>query len=81
MPNLGKLYIDVNLLGQSLNFPPEHMIVGMGYDPQYGGYLIVGGPTLPMSDGHEIASISLQTNFFGANFSVPPGMGPMNMGS
>jgi hypothetical protein len=77
MPNLGKLYIDVNLLAQQMNFPPEHSIVGMGYDQQNGGFLIVGGPTLPVSDGQEIPNIALETSFFGGAFSVPPGMGPL----
>ncbi len=75
MANLGKLYIDAELLGRLLNFPPEHGIVSMGYDQQNGGYLIVGGPTLPASNGQEIPTIALETNFFGAGFTVPSGEG------
>jgi len=71
MPQLGKLYIDVDLLARQLNFPPEHGIVGLGYDQQNGGFLIVGGPTMPMSDGRDIPNISLETNFFGSGFAVP----------
>lgn len=81
MPNLGKLYIDVDLLARQMNFPPEHAIVGLGYDPQNGGFLIVGGPTLPVSDGRDIAPITLETSFFGGAFSVPPGYAPQDMGS
>jgi hypothetical protein len=80
MPQLGKLYIDVALLARQMNFPPEHGIVGMGYDQQNGGFLIVGGPTLPHSDGQDIPSVSLDASFFGGAFSVPPGTGPMNTG-
>jgi hypothetical protein len=72
MANLGKLYIDAALLGRLLNFPPEHGIVSMGYDEQNGGYLIVCGPTLPASDGQGIATIALETNFFGGGFSAGP---------
>ena len=81
MPNLGKLYIDVELLARQMNFPPDHNIVGMGYDPQNGGYVIIGGPTMPMSDGHDIAVVSLETSFFGGTFTVPMGYRPQNMGS
>ena len=71
MPNLGKLSIDVALLARQLNFPPEHSIVGMGYDQQDGGYLIIGGPTMPASDGQSIPSVALETSFFGSGFSGP----------
>jgi hypothetical protein len=68
MANLGKLYIDAELLSRLLNFPPQHGIVSMGYDPQNGGYLIVSGPTLPIADGQGIPTISLETSFFGGEF-------------
>lgn len=70
MPQLGKLYIDVQLLSRQLNFPPEHSIVGMGYDQQNGGYLVVGGPTLPHSDGIDLPNIAIHTTFFGGEFHV-----------
>lgn len=70
MPNVGKLYIDTALLTRLLNFPPEHGIVGMGVDPQNGGFLIVSGPTLPMGDGREIPTIALETTFFGGQFQA-----------
>lgn len=78
MPNVGKLYIDVNLLARQLNFPPDHGIVGMGYDPQNGGYLIVGGPSLPPSQGPDVPMVTLETSFFGSGFGVPgaPPAGP-----
>lgn len=72
MPQLGKLFLDVSLLARQLNFPPDHAIVGMGYDQQKGGYLIVGGPSLPISDGYtEPQEIMLETTFFGNGFAVP----------
>jgi len=73
MAQVGKLFIDVNLLARQLNFPPEHGIVGMGYDPQRGGFLIVAGPSLTNAhDEQTIPEIALETSFFGAGF-VDPG--------
>lgn len=72
MAQLGRLYIDVNLLSRQLNFPPEHGIVDMGFDPQNGGYLIVAGPTLPQSDSSgAVPTIALETTFFGTGFAIP----------
>ncbi len=71
MPNVGKLYIDAQLLGRLLNFPPDHNIVSMGYDPVNGGFLIIGGPSLPGGDGQNIPTVTLETSFFGGAFSVP----------
>ena len=72
MAQVGKLYIDVDLLARQLNFPPEHGIVGMGFDPLRGGFLIVTGPSLPAAyDERDIVEIALQTTFFG-NGSINP---------
>lgn len=75
MPQMGKLYIDVGLLARQLNFPPDHGIVGMGYDQQNGGYLLIGGPTMPMCNSmQDVPTVALETQFFGNSFSVPTGM-------
>lgn len=75
MPQLGKLYIDVSLLARQLNFPPDHNIVGMGYDQQNGGYLLIGGPTMPMCNSvQEVSPVTLETQFFGSSFRIPSAM-------
>ena len=71
MAQLGRLYIDVNLLSSLLNFPPEHGIVDMGFDQQNGGYLIVTGPTIPQDPTGAIPNVTMETSFWGNGFALP----------
>lgn len=76
MPNVGRLHIDASLLARLLNFPPDHNIVSMGWDPQQGGFLVIGGPTIPGSDGINIPTVTLNANFFGSFQAMPTAPGP-----
>ena len=76
MPNIGKLPIDAALLARLLNFPPEHNIVSMGWDQQRGGFLVVGGPSIPASDGINVPTLSMDNKFFAGFQAVPQAPGP-----
>lgn len=76
MPNIGRLHIDTAQLAKFLNFPPDHNIVSVGWDPQKGAFLVVGGPTIPASDGINIPEIAMNSQFFAGFQQVPTAPGP-----
>jgi len=76
MPNIGRLPIDAALLARLLNFPPDHNIVSMGWDPQRGGFLVVGGPSIQASDGINIPELAMSNQFLTGFRQTPTAPGP-----